>query len=62
MNYLALAGAIITGLTALRSIVTILWVWAGKKKYRHPSGFLLNELVVAGFAPATIWLGSAVIA
>lgn len=62
MNYFALAGAILFGVLALRSIVLIVAVMIGSMRYADPTwGFPLNALLVAASAPLAAWLYSVAI-
>lgn len=59
MNYFALAGAIVAGLIALRSVLVIITVATGKKRYADPDwGFTVNAVVTAVTGPLAAWLFS----
>lgn len=62
MNYLALAGALMSGLIALYCLTRIVIVATGRKRFRDGSGFLLNALAVSVFGTLAAWLVSMVAA
>ena len=56
MNYLALLGTILAGLTALYCLSRIIRVALGKGRWRSSWGFALNAVPVAVCGTLAVWL------
>jgi fumarate reductase subunit C len=58
MVYIAMALAILLAVLALRSLIAIIVVTAGKGTWNGQLGFLVNALVVAVCVAGAVWLFS----